>query len=105
VGGKQRTLAKMAKFLLQVSMKTQVNYEAHSWASAEIFPGRAKRRHFAYPFQVSNDAMQMNVGKMLYLMLRPQSQKRTSLALIANWAFGGNAPQILLCPENFLLKI
>jgi len=36
----------------------------HPWASAEIFQGR-KRRNFAYPFQVADDAVQMDVNKML----------------------------------------
>ena len=37
-----------------------------SWASAEIFP-RGQSRHFAYPLQVADDAMQMHVHKTLYL--------------------------------------
>jgi len=37
-----------------------------SWASAEIFPGGGQRRNFAHPFQVANDAMQMDVHKTLY---------------------------------------
>jgi len=35
-------------------------------ASAEIFPG-GQRRHFAYTFKVSDDAMQTGVHKALYL--------------------------------------
>ena len=35
------------------------------WASAEIFPG-GQRQHFAYPFQVADDAMQMDVHKTFY---------------------------------------
>ena len=34
-------------------------------ASAEIFPG-GQRRHFAYSFQVADDAMQTVVHKALY---------------------------------------
>jgi len=34
------------------------------WASAVIFPG-GKRRHFAYTFQVADDAIQRNVYKAL----------------------------------------
>ena len=35
------------------------------WASAEFFSG-VKRWHFAYLFQVANDAVQMEVHKILY---------------------------------------
>jgi len=35
-----------------------------AWASAEIFPGQ--NRHFAYPFQVVDDATQVDVHKTLY---------------------------------------
>jgi len=37
----------------------------HPWASAETFPG-GKRRNFAYPLQVANDAMQMDIYRTLY---------------------------------------
>jgi len=33
---------------------------------AEIFPGGGQSRHFAYPFQIVDDATQMAVNKMLY---------------------------------------
>ena len=36
-----------------------------TWASADIFPG-GQSRHFAYPFQVADDTMQMDVHKTLY---------------------------------------
>ena len=39
--------------------------DQRSQASAEIFPG-GKRRHFAYPFQVADDAVRMDVHKTLY---------------------------------------
>jgi len=35
------------------------------WASAVIFP-EGQRRHFAYTFQVADDAMQTDVHKALY---------------------------------------
>jgi len=34
-----------------------------TWASAEIFPGGRQHRHFAYPFQVVDNATQMHVHK------------------------------------------
>ena len=37
----------------------------HPWASAEIFP-RGQRRNFACPFQVADNAMQIDVQKTLY---------------------------------------
>jgi len=37
----------------------------HPWAFAENFP-RGQRRNFAYPFQVADDAMWMDVHKTLY---------------------------------------
>jgi len=37
-----------------------------AWASAEIFPGGWQSRHFAYPFQVVDDAAHMDVHKTLY---------------------------------------
>jgi len=38
---------------------------APSCVAAEIFTG-GQRRYFAYPFQVADYAMQMNVHKTLY---------------------------------------
>jgi len=38
----------------------------HPWASAEIFTGVRQRRNFTYPFQVADDAMQMDVHKTLH---------------------------------------
>jgi len=39
----------------------------HPWTSAaEIFPGWGQRGNFTYPFQVADDAMQMDVCKTLY---------------------------------------
>jgi len=37
----------------------------HPWASMSVFQWR-QRQNFAYPFQVADDAMQMDVHKMLY---------------------------------------
>jgi len=37
-----------------------------NWASAEIFPGGGQSRHFAYPFQISDNATQMDVHKSLH---------------------------------------
>ena len=37
------------------------------WASAEIFPSLGQRPDFAYPFQVADDAMQMEVHETPYL--------------------------------------
>jgi len=34
-----------------------------AWASAEIFPGGGQSRHFAYPFQVVDDATQIDIHK------------------------------------------
>jgi len=39
-----------------------------SWTSAEIFPG-GERRHFIYPFQLVDDAMQMDVLKTPWPLL------------------------------------
>jgi len=36
-----------------------------TWAFAEIVRGRGKVQYFAYPFQVADDEMQMNVNKTL----------------------------------------
>jgi len=36
------------------------------WVCAEIFPGGGQRRHFAYHFQVADNAMQTDVHKALY---------------------------------------
>jgi len=52
-------------------------------ASADIFPEGKQRRHFAYAFQVADDAMQTVVRKALYpfyakrncSILRQESQK------------------------------
>jgi len=38
-----------------------------TWASAEIFPGGTQRQHFAYPFQVADDAERMDVHKTLHV--------------------------------------
>jgi len=37
-----------------------------TWASADVFPGGEQRRHFAHPFQVVDDVIQMDVHKTLY---------------------------------------
>ena len=53
------------------------------------FTRRGQTRHFSYPFQFADDAMQMHIHKTLYPfytpqrdcpMLRQQSQKYSSLA-------------------------
>jgi len=36
------------------------------WVSVVIFPGGGKRRHFAYTFQVADDAMHTDDYKPLY---------------------------------------
>jgi len=48
----------------QISITT--NSGGWAWASAEIFPGEGQHRNFAYPFQVADDAMQMDVQKTLH---------------------------------------
>jgi len=50
----------------------------HPWASAEIFPGK-KRRNFAYPLQVADDTMQMDVHTTLYLSTPLVCAGRTSI--------------------------
>jgi len=35
------------------------------WASAEPFPGGGQRQNFAYPIQVADDAMKMDVHRTL----------------------------------------
>jgi len=39
---------------------------SNPWASPEIYPGGQRRRIFAYPVQIADDAMQMNIQKALY---------------------------------------
>jgi len=62
------------------------------WASAGIFSG-GKRRHFAYTFQVSDDAVQTDVYKALYPLYTKRNcsfygnihKKFASLAAIARY--------------------
>ena len=64
----------------------------------KFFQGCGQRRNFAYPFQVTNGAMQMDVHKTIYPfyttrgtrgipMLRQQSQKCCSLVAIHSLIF------------------
>jgi len=42
------------------------NNELPTWASAEIFPGEAERRRFAYSFYVADDSIETDLHKTLY---------------------------------------
>jgi len=68
------------------SNRTLKRIQVSAWASANIF-SRGESRHFAYSFQVTDAAVQMDVHKTIYSfyttqgipMLRQQSQKCCSL--------------------------
>jgi len=64
-----------------------------SWASAEIFPGGAQRRHFAYPLQVAIDAMQMDVHKTLYPFYTTKKIPHVT-ATVAKMRFVGSHSQV-----------
>jgi len=50
------------RFTTQYSDRTQ----CIPWTSADILPEWGNAQNFAYPLQVANDAMQMDVHKMLH---------------------------------------
>ena len=48
-----------------------------------------QRRHFAYPFQVANDAMQMDVSKTLYVFCTTKEMSYVS-AIVTKMRFVGS---------------
>jgi len=56
--------------------------QVYSWASAEILPA-GQSRHLAYPFQVAEDAAQMDVHKMICPFYTPKKMPNVT-ATFAN---------------------
>jgi len=62
-------LLKLGSAVLRIAVIGKLSLEWSQapflWVFAIIFPGR-QRRHFAYTYQVANDAVQTDVCKALY---------------------------------------
>jgi len=56
-------------------------HSAIAWASAEIFPG-GQSRHFAHPFQVVDDATQMDVHKTLHLFYTTKKMPNVTATVV-----------------------
>jgi len=74
-------------------------FRRHSWASAETFPG-GQRPHFAYNFQVADDAVEMDLHQTLYPFYTTKKVTHVTVTITKNCVSLAATPRTQVCYDS-----